>query len=233
MTAACGQVAKNEAFPHNGNSHNEGIKNMKLEDLTGKRFGRLVVLARDGVRGKKATWKCQCDCGNTHVVMVTGLKNGHTKSCGCLKIESDAIGSRYRHGQSNSPEYKVWAGMKDRCLNQNATFFSFYGGRGIKVCERWMTFENFRADMGPRPSLQHSIERKDNDGNYEPDNCKWATPLEQSNNTSRNVFITIGETTLTLSQWCRETGVDPDLASQRIIRDRWAPEDAVTTPSRG
>lgn len=205
---------------------------MKLIDLSGQRFGRLVVLRRDGTKGNKATWRCLCDCGKEHVVLVSGLKNGHTQSCGCLKIESDAKGSRLRHGESNSPEHKVWMGMLDRCKNQNSTFYAIYGGRGIAVCERWTTFENFLADMGPRPSLRHSIDRIDNDGDYEPGNCRWASAMQQANNTSKNVNITICERTMTMAQWCRETGIDPDLASQRILRDKWSPEDAVTTPPR-
>ena len=203
---------------------------MKLVDISGQRFGRLVVLRREGSIGAKPAWLCRCDCGGEHLTTATVLKNGHTRSCGCLKIESDSRGSRYRHGLSNSPEHKVWMGMMDRCSNPKSTFFSFYGGRGIKVCERWKRFEDFLSDMGPRPSLRHSIDRIDNDGDYEPGNCKWATATEQANNTSRNVLITIGSQTKTMSQWCKETGVDPDLASQRIIRDKWAPGDAVTVP---
>lgn len=203
---------------------------MKLIDLSGTRFGRLVVVRREGTKGKKATWLCLCDCGKEHIVLVSGLKNGHTQSCGCLKIESDAKGSRFKHGQSNSPEHTSWMRMNERCNNKNSKFYSSYGGRGITICDRWLVFENFLADMGQRPTSDHSIDRIDNNGNYEPTNCRWANPREQANNTSKNVRIAINGKTMNMSEWCRETGIDPDLASQRILRDGWSPSDAVTIP---
>ena len=205
---------------------------MRLIDLSGARFGRLVVVGIAGKKGKRLCWLCKCDCGSEHLASGDVLKNGHVKSCGCLKAEVDAKGTRFRHGLSKSSEHKIWCGITERCHNKKSKFFMRYGGRGITVCRRWKTFENFYADMGPRPSSAHTLDRVNNNGNYEPSNCRWATPEEQANNKSSNVMISIDGETKTLAQWCRETGVDSDLASQRINREKWSPVDAVTTPPR-
>lgn len=149
-------------------------------------FGRLTVIERVGndIRNQ-AVWACQCSCGNIVTVCGAKLRSGHTKSCGCLhKKTLSAL--RKTHGMSGTPEYNSWNSMKDRCRNKDNQDFKNYGGRGITVCDRWLnSFENFFADMGPKPSPNHSIDRKDNDGNYYPGNCKWSTILEQANNTGK------------------------------------------------
>ena len=209
---------------------------MLLINLVGNRYGRLLVTSRAPNKGTRIAWFCACDCGKECSVSSGGLSGGKTRSCGCLRAETMAANrctnSRLRHGMSKSTEHKIWTGMNERCTNANSKFFHRYGGRGVSICDRWELFENFFADMGPRPRGKTLDRFPDKNGNYEPTNCRWATPEEQANNTCSNVLITIDGEIKTLSQWSRLHGLDPDIASQRILRDGWAPQDAVTIPSR-
>jgi len=154
-------------------------------NLQGMKFGRLLVVSENG-RGndKRVLWNCLCDCGKSAAVRSTHLKRGSIKSCGCLRVETSTKRAT-THGKSKAPEYEVWCSMIKRCRNKKSTGYPDYGGRGITVCERWNRFENFIEDMGPRPSQFHSIDREEVNGNYEPGNCKWATPAEQSRNTRK------------------------------------------------
>lgn len=156
---------------------------MKKLDITGMRFGRLVAVRETGQRkpGAGTIWRCLCDCGSLACIGVHPLRSGNTRSCGCLK--RDATSARARvHGMSSSAEHAIWRVMKDRCLNARNARFESYGGRGITVCKRWRdSFQNFFNDMGPRPKGK-SLDRINNDGNYEPGNCRWATATQQNQN---------------------------------------------------
>ena len=160
-------------------------------DITNQVFGRLKVLNRSGLdRWGRVLWKCRCSCGElVSSVRSDHLRNGRTKSCGCLN--SELIGKRKTiHSDTSrgrqTVEYTSWLGMQQRCGNPNRKFYKSYGGRGIEVCKRWLhSFPNFLADMGRKPSPEYSIDRIDNDGNYEPSNCQWATKSHQARNRRR------------------------------------------------
>lgn len=198
----------------------------KLKDLSGKSFGRLSVLSV--VRFKKpsgirAMWRCLCVCGNIIFAEGSSLSKGRTLSCGCFHREN--IGARRRtHGKSTIPEYKIWAQMKQRCRTDVN-----YLGRGIAVCERWNSFENFINDMGRRPTQKHSIDRIDNDGNYEPGNCRWATRAVQNSNTRRNDLFEINGVLKTAAECSRDLGGAHSLVKDRL-RLGWSRTEAFTKP---
>jgi hypothetical protein len=174
--------------------------------------------------------RVQCDCGTEKVVAFAYLRNGDTRSCGCL--HRDQLKARLTsHGKSNSREYRIWSGMLRRCTNQKAANYENYGGRGISVCERWRNFENFYADMGVCPD-GHSIDRKNNDSNYEPGNCRWATRTEQNNNSRHNNIVTYRGEQMSLAEAVRRAGkTSRGVAASRISRFNWSVERAVETPS--
>lgn len=171
-----------------------GYKMNRFIDETGNKYGMLTVVERDN-RPRKATkskpktyWMCECECGKITSVQAYNLRSGNTKSCGCIKRKS-ASRINVKHNMSRlddgviRPEFNAWVGMKTRCYNKNRPEYERYGGRGIKVCDRWLnSFENFYNDMGARPSPKHSIDRIDVNGDYEPSNCRWANDTIQSRN---------------------------------------------------
>lgn len=180
--------------------------------------------------GRNSYWFCKCECGNVIKVQSGGLKNGHTNSCGCFHAEQvKKAGTTHGYSSRNNktPVYRTWCNMLSRCRNSKTPRYNCYGGRGIKVCERWERFENFLEDMGNRPKWM-SIERINNDGNYEPGNCRWATVKEQNNNNRGNRLLDFGERTQTLSQWADELGIKPKTLSARLNDYCWSTEKALT-----
>lgn len=206
-----------------------------VTSLIGQRFERLIVIAvAAAVRrpnGRTRTrWLCRCDCGRESTVTTTDLKSGNTRSCGCLHLEQRRAALR-THGQSKTALYSLWTQMKQRCLNPRDDKFPAYGGRGIKVCAEWLnSFEVFARDMGPRP-YGMSIERMDNDGDYEPGNCRWATPREQSANKRNNIWVEWQGERMILGEAIRRSGL-PTKAVEHRLRRGWDFDHALTAPLR-
>jgi hypothetical protein len=166
-------------------------------------------------------WLCLCSCGNFKEVREPHLRSEHTKSCGCLHTI---------HGLTKTTEFDVWSSIKKRCLNPNHKSYADYGGRGITICPEWRdSFATFLADMGPRPSPQHSIDRIDVNGNYCKENCRWATPREQQNNRRNNHLLTFNGTTMTLAEWSRLTLIHKATLRWRISMG-WSSEDVLIPP---
>lgn len=205
-------------------------------DLSGQRVHKLVVLTwakwLPYVNGRESAWNCQCDCGNQCVVPQKNLVSGKTKSCGCLVGQHKRTHGETINGKA-SPEFMAWTSMHQRCGNPKTISYRDYGARGIKVCERWGSFESFLADMGKRPSAGHSIDRfPDNNGNYEPGNCRWATRVEQSNNRRSSKPLTINGETRTYAEWEHHAGLPPGRVFTRL-KMGWKPEEVLQPSVRG
>jgi len=198
--------------------------------LDGLRFGRLVVIERAGSSSGRSKWACKCDCGTHLTLRSIALTGGHNRSCGCLR--RDITRKRATtHGKAGTPTYKIWKGLKKRCLNKNEPSWNNYGGRGIRVCARWLkSFEAFLSDMGPRPPRM-TIERKNNERGYYPWNCRWATRTEQGRNQRTNRHITANGKRKLLCEWAVQSGIHPNTIRARL-RLGWSPDNAVTKPAR-
>lgn len=193
-------------------------------DLVGNKYGRLTVISRAESKTRRIKWNCICECGNTSIVSGENLMSGHTKSCGCLL--SERITS---HGKSHNRIYKVWSGMKARCSNKNNLAYKDYGGRGIKVCEKWAnSFEEFYKDMGDEYRNGLEIDRINNDGNYEPGNCRWVTRKVNSRN-KRTTRVIDGHI---LMDYCDEHGISENLVVNRITKLGWDEKEALYTPKQ-
>jgi hypothetical protein len=201
---------------------------MRLNDLTGKRFGRLVVQSIAPKTSRQTRWVCKCDCGNIVIVFGSNLTHGLTKSCKCLhKQVTSKINSS--HGMTNTRLFHIWTGIIQRCTNKNSPSYKNYGGRGISVCNEWhnsfLVFCNWAVSNGYSDDL--TIDRINNDGNYESSNCRWATGIEQGGNRRDNHRLTFNNKTMTIAEWAREIGI-PMRTLWKRLNDGESIESALT-----
>lgn len=201
-------------------------------DISGRRFGRLIVVERVGTIRGQAAWRCECDCGKTAIVPSHDLKRGSTKSCGCYAADL----SRQRletHGMTKTRIFRIWTGMLSRCSNNKDCAFVFYGGHGISVCDEWRNdfarFHDWSIRNGYKKDL--TIDRIDNNGNYCPDNCRWASPRVQANNRRTTRYLTVMCETKTISEWADIYGIKYGTIFCRL-KDGWDEEKAVITKVR-
>lgn len=200
-------------------------------DIEGQTFNRLTVIGYAGKPSSNTLWYCRCICGGVARTSGYELRKGLTKSCGCWDSEVTAR-RNFRHGGCGTPEYRTWLNMRNRCFNPRSQDYINYGNRGITVCNRWDAFENFREDMGSKPSSEHSLERLDNDGNYEPDNCAWALQITQTNNKRNNHRLIYLGQTHTIAEWGRLLNNIPESTIRKRLKLGWSTEDALTRPLR-
>lgn len=209
----------------------------RIQVTPGDRYGRLTVVCESepykapcGESYRRFT--CRCDCGETSCVRLDSLRNGVTQSCGCLKNDHIVtVGhSNATHGMDGTPTHKAWLSMRQRCLNPRHPYYEYYGGRGIRICPQWLdSFRSFLDDMGVRPDGK-TLDRIDNNGNYEPTNCRWATQSEQNRNMRRTRRLTFNNETLCLSEWARRTGISRCAITSRLLAGL-SIEDTLTIPA--
>jgi len=208
-------------------------KTPNFKDLQGKRFGRLVVVAYAGRnKGQQgANWLCRCDCGSEGVFYGGNLRSGNTTSCGCWRAENSRLMAT-THGKKHTAEYNVWCSMKQRCYDRAHKSWHDYGSRGIRVSDRWLhSFENFYTDMGPRPGPGYEIDRIDNDGDYEPENCRWVRRVSNARNKRSNRVLTHNGQSLCISEWAEILGLTESAIAHRLSRG-WDMAKVLTTPLR-
>lgn len=205
---------------------------MAKYDIAGQKFGRLTVIEPLGDPNYVHTkWRCICECGKEVTPRCDGLRSGNSKSCGCIQKEwaTAKCKAGTTHGQSHSPEYYSWHAMISRCYNPNETGYHHYGGRGIRVCDRWRnSLNDFLSDMGPRPKGK-SIGRIDVNGNYEPGNCRWETWTEQARNKRNTVLIEYQGEKLTGTELAKRLGLPQHVVAKRL-RCGWSLDRIVSTP---
>lgn len=195
-----------------------------VKDETGNVYGKLTVIAFCGLNNKYAHWLCRCECGVEIAVRGTGLRYGSHKSCGCSYYKAN--------GLYHTAEHRAWSNMIQRCTNETLPRYADYGGRGITVCERWRrSFLAFYKDMGPKPSSRHSIDRIDNNGNYEPSNCRWATQRQQVLNSRKARYLTHNGETLCITDWALRTGIKRHTIAARLDKHGWSISEALTHPA--
>lgn len=200
----------------------------KLIDLTGKRYGKLVVISRAKNLGNSVAWNCMCDCGNECVIRADHLREGRTISCSKCGRERQTI-SVTKHGEYKSPLYDVWVSMKQRCFNPRSEEYHNYGARGITVCDEWLDYSNFREWAQDKYNQGLTIDRINNNGNYEPSNCRFTTYYAQSINKRSNRIITYGGETKTVTELARKYGFKPHVVFKRL-KIGWTIERALTEP---
>jgi hypothetical protein len=196
-------------------------------DISGRRFGRVVVTKRMPSDGGRSVWEYRCDCGTIKSAHYGSLKDGLVRSCGCLRAEFAKRAKWKKHGKNKTPEHRIWIQMNYRCRTHKN-----YAGRGIRVCRRWLKFENFLADMGVRPTPHHTLERRNNSGPYSPSNCEWATMKAQQNNKRNSRVITAFGKTQSATEWAHETGIKRSTIYMRFFKQGRSAEDALTSPVR-
>lgn len=190
-------------------------------EVIGKRFGKLLVVGKGAAnRNRSVLWECRCDCGARLLLRYREILRGASSRCKCTRRQQT-------QRMSNSAEYKSWVSMRQRCSPGGAYF-----SKGVAVCERWSSFANFMADMGSRPSPNHSIDRIKNNGNYEPENCRWATPTEQNRNKSNNRIFTVLGIQRTLSELADEYDIKASTIARRVDVYGWTIERAIMTPTK-
>ena len=194
----------------------------------GDKYNRLTAVRFDHMdKHWNAYWLFKCQCGNKKVINVSSVKTGHIKSCGCLQKEM-MKNRMIIHGMSYTKEYSIWGNMKDRCYNKKSKEYKNYGDRGIKVCNRWMKFENFYKDMGKKP-VKKSLDRINNNNNYKPNNCRWATRKEQNNNKRNNYLLTFNNKTMTIAEWSDKLDINYSTLRGRL-KLGWSAKKTLTTP---
>lgn len=205
------------------------LREANVIDLTGKRYGRLIVCNIHETDGGDVYFDCRCDCGNSKVVRGQDLKRGSVRSCGCLR--DDFVPKNKTHGMSKTRLFKIWVGMRQRCENHNNPKYEIYGGRGIKVCSEWQEFEQFMKwsyENGYKDNL--TIDRIDSDSNYEPSNCRWVDLKHQANNTRATIFLTYNGETKSASEWSDITGIPQNTITKRK-RNGWDDKRNLETPA--
>lgn len=214
-------------------------KRKDFNDITGAKFGIMTILGYAGpvvhaAGGRSKYWWVKCECGNVRKISASSLKYDGQQSCGC-QTGAQIAKSNTTHGKTGTLEFAIFYVMRDRCNNPNSVMYKDYGGRGIKVCDRWMEhragLSNFLADMGPRPSRLHSLDRIDNNKGYSPENCRWATKKEQARNRSNNVFVEFKGKSQCLSAWAEEYGIHQSTLGSRLGRG-WSMDKALSTGIR-
>lgn len=199
----------------------------KFIDLTGQKFNKLTVIERMPSRKGKTVWKCQCDCGKYTTVEASNLKTGQVKSCGCLS------NGHPTHNESKTTLYRDWASMLSRCYNPKEKAYKNYGGKGIKVCDEWhdfLAFKKWVSDTKPKCKEALSIDRINPNGDYCPDNCRWATRKIQQRNRTTNLIYEHNGKSQTLIEWCEELGLDYKRMHNRVYKLHWTFEKAISTP---